>query len=182
MGWRGPICCRSCAALNRTPRHRRRWTPGDASSAELAVRGLAKFASRPVSRPVQLASLVPSTVSTVADIVRRARSGRAMAAPFRAPRTRFNDSITRRRNIAFARLNLEDIKTVKNRFGVTVNDVVMALCAGVLRNFLLDRDQLPETSLVATVPVSVHGKSGPSGRNQVSAMFSRLQTSHRRPG
>ena len=146
--------------------------PGDASPMQLAVDGLARFAAR----PLRLATAVPSTVSAVVDIVRRARSGRTMAAPFRAPRTPFNDAITRRRIVAYAELDLDDIKKVKNRFNVTVNDVVMALCAGVLRRFLLDRGQLPETSLVATVPVSVHDKSDRPGRNQLSALFTRLQT------
>jgi diacylglycerol O-acyltransferase len=146
--------------------------PGDASSMRLAVDGLANFAAR----PLRLATVVPSTVSTVVDIVRRARSGRTMAAPFRAPRTPFNDAITRRRSIAYAELDLDDIKKVKNGFNVTVNDAVMALCAGVLRRFLLDRDQLPDTSLVATVPVSVHDKSDRPGRNQLSALFIGLQT------
>jgi WS/DGAT/MGAT family acyltransferase len=146
--------------------------PGDTNSVGMAVRGLAKF----VARPLQLATVVPMTASTIVDTVRRGRSGRAMAAPFRAPRTPFNDSITRRRNIAYARLEFDDIKTIKNRFNVTVNDVVMALCAGVLRKFLLDRGQLPDTSLVATVPVSVRQKSDRPGRNQLTALFSRLQT------
>ena len=52
----------------------------------------------------------------------------------------------------------------------------MALVAGVLRKFLLDRGELPESTLVAMVPVSVHDKSDRPGRNQVSGMFSRLET------
>jgi WS/DGAT/MGAT family acyltransferase len=146
--------------------------PGDASPMQLAVDGLARFATR----PLRLATAVPATVSTVVDFVRRARSGRTMAAPFQAPRTPFNHAITRRRIVAYAELDLDDIKKVKNRFNVTINDVVMALCAGVLRRFLLDRGQLPEISLVATVPVSVHDKSDRPGRNQLSALFTRLQT------
>jgi WS/DGAT/MGAT family acyltransferase len=105
--------------------------PGDTTSVRMAVRGLAKLAAR----PLQLATVAPMTASTILDIVRRAPSGQTMAAPFRAPRTPFNHSITRRRNIAYTGLDLDDIKTIKNRFNVTVNDVVMALCAGVLRNF-----------------------------------------------
>jgi diacylglycerol O-acyltransferase / wax synthase len=146
--------------------------PGKASSVQLAVSGLANVATR----PLRLATLVPTTVSTAVDIVRRVRSGRTMAAPFRAPRTPFNDAVTRRRTVAYTELDLEDIKKVKNRFNVTVNDVVMALCSGVLRRFLLDRGQLPDTSLVATVPVSVHDKSDRPGRNQLSALFTRLET------
>ena len=52
----------------------------------------------------------------------------------------------------------------------------MALVAGVLRRFLLDRDELPDNTLVAMVPVSVHDKSDRPGRNQVSGMFSKLET------
>ena len=146
--------------------------PGKASSAQLAVSGLANVATR----PLRLATVVPTTVSMAVDIVRRVRSGRTMAAPFRAPRTPFNDAVTRRRTVAYTKLDLEDIKKVKNRFNVTVNDVVMALCSGVLRRFLLDRGQLPDTSLVATIPVSVHDKSDRPGRNQLSALFTRLET------
>jgi WS/DGAT/MGAT family acyltransferase len=50
------------------------------------------------------------------------------------------------------------------------------LVSGVLRQYLAERNALPDTSLVATVPVSVHGKSDRPGRNQVSGMFSSLQT------
>ena len=57
-----------------------------------------------------------------------------------------------------------------------VNDVVMTLVSGVLRRFLLDRGELPASSLVAMVPVSVHDRSQRPGRNQVSGMFATLQT------
>ena len=65
---------------------------------------------------------------------------------------------------------------MKNHFGVKVNDVVMALVSGVLRKFLDDRGELPDSTLVAMVPVSVHDKSDRPGRNQVSGMFSSLET------
>ena len=81
-----------------------------------------------------------------------------------------------RRNVAFAQLDLDDVKAVKNHYGAKVNDVVMALVAGVLRKFLLDRDELPDNTLVAMVPVSVHDKSDRPGRNQVSGMFASLET------
>lgn len=146
---------------------------GDASSLEIAVSGAVRFAGR----PLQLANMVPSTLSSVVDTVKRARSGLTMAAPFAAPQTPFNANVTGHRNVAFAQLDLDEIKTVKNHFGVKLNDVVMALVSGVLRKFLLDREELPENTLVAMVPVSVHGKSDRPGRNQVSGMFSKLETS-----
>lgn len=145
---------------------------GGASQLEIAVSGLAKFASRPLS----LVNVLPSTVSSMVETLTRARSGTAMARPFAAPRTTFNASITGHRNVAYAQLDLEDVKKVKNHFAVKVNDVVMALVSGVLRQFLLDRGELPEASLVAMVPVSVHGKSDRPGRNQVSGMFASLHS------
>jgi diacylglycerol O-acyltransferase / wax synthase len=145
---------------------------GDASDLEIAVSGAIKFATR----PLKLVNMLPSTLSTVVDTVKRARSGLTMAAPFAAPKTAFNAKITGHRNVAFAQLDLEDIKRVKNHFGVKLNDVVMALVSGVLRRFLLDRGELPDSTLVAMVPVSVHDKSDRPGRNQVSGMFSKLGT------
>ncbi len=145
---------------------------GDANSLEIAVSGALKFATR----PLKLVNALPGTVTSVVDTVRRARSGLTMATPFSAPQTVFNANVTAHRNIAFTELDLEDIKTVKNHFGVKVNDVVMALVSGVLRTFLAERGQLPENSLVAMVPVSVHEKSDRPGRNQVSGMFARLET------
>ena len=145
---------------------------GDASSLEIAVNGALRFATR----PLKLASLLPTTLASVVDTVKRARSGLAMARPFAAPQTAFNANVTGHRNVAFAQLDLRDIKTVKNHFGVKVNDVVMALVSGVLRTYLIDHDELPDTTLVAVVPVSVHDKSDRPGRNQVSAMFAPLET------
>jgi WS/DGAT/MGAT family acyltransferase len=145
---------------------------GGGSDFEIALTGAVKFAAR----PLRLANALAGTASSVVKTVMRARSGQTMAPPFAAPRTAFNASVTPHRNIAYAQLDLEDVKKVKDHFDVKVNDVVMALVSGVLRQFLLDRGELPESSLVAMVPVSVHGKSDRPGRNQVSGMFASLQT------
>jgi WS/DGAT/MGAT family acyltransferase len=145
---------------------------GGGGGWQIAAGGLFRFAAR----PLRLANVVPQTMSSVVTTLQKAREGKAMARPFAAPRTAFNASISGRRNIAYAQLDLEDVKRVKDHFGVKVNDVVMALVSGVLRQYLVDRDALPEAALVASVPVSVHGKSDRPGRNQVSAMFSSLHT------
>lgn len=151
----------------------------EANPLRIALGGLGRFAVRPITLAT---SVLPSTVSTVVDSVRRAAGGRAMASPFAAPQTPFNASITADRNVAFAQLDLADVKKVRDHFGVKVNDVVMALVSGVLRTFLLQRDELPETTLVAMVPVSVHDRSDRPGRNQVSGMFASLQTQIADPG
>jgi WS/DGAT/MGAT family acyltransferase len=144
---------------------------GGAHPLQIAASGLMGFAKR----PLRLATVLPATIATVAQTLVRAREGRAMAAPFAAPPTPFNGSLTRHRTVAFTQLDMRDVKRVKNRFGVTINDVVVALCAGVLRRFLLERGELPANPLVATVPVSVHAKTDRPGRNHTTWMFCRLE-------
>jgi len=120
--------------------------------------------------------LAPST-KLVTKTIGRAREGTAMAAPFSAPRTSFNGTITGHRSIGLADISLEDIKTIKKATGTTVNDVVLAVSGGALRAYLEERGELPDSSLLATVPVSVRESSQrSSGANKVSALFTKLGT------
>jgi WS/DGAT/MGAT family acyltransferase len=94
-----------------------------------------------------------------------------------APPTPFNAAITPHRRVAIRTTPLDDIKAIKKAAGTTVNDVVMAVCAGALRQYLLDRDALPDRSLVAMVPVSTRtGAEADPWTNRVSAMFPVLPT------
>jgi diacylglycerol O-acyltransferase len=147
---------------------------GDPSDLELFARGLLST----VRRPLNAFRLVGPTASLVTRTIERARKGTAMAAPLTAPRTPFNGTISGRRTVAFADLSLERIKEIKRSVeGATVNDVVLAVSGGALRRYLEAHDVLPATSLVASVPVSVHGTSARAGgTNKVSSMFARLGT------
>ena len=73
----------------------------------------------------------------------------------RPPRTSFNGPISAHRRFAFGSVSLDSVKAIKNELGITVNDVVVALCASAVRDWLLERDELPDDPLVAMVPVSV---------------------------
>ncbi|MCW2778540.1 MAG: acyltransferase [Frankiales bacterium] len=72
-----------------------------------------------------------------------------------APATPFSGKVSAHRSFAFGDVALDRVKAVKKAYGVTVNDVVVALCAGAVRRWLLEQDALPEEPLVAQVPVSV---------------------------
>jgi diacylglycerol O-acyltransferase len=146
-------------------------TPRD---AELLARGVVTN----LHKPVALAKVIGPTVKGVASTIGRAREGTAMPAPLTAPRTSFNGTITGHRSLAIGDMSLEKIKDVKNAVdGATVNDVVIAVSGGALRRYLEERGELPETSLIASVPVSVRGASKrDSGSNKVSTIFSRLGT------
>ncbi|MER5626983.1 wax ester/triacylglycerol synthase family O-acyltransferase [Streptosporangium sp. NPDC002544] len=92
------------------------------------------------------------------------------------PRTPFSGRISAHRRFAYAALPLEDVKLVKNTLGVTVNDVVMALCAGALRQWLIKHDALPEQPLVAGVPFSLRAPDDRRAGNQVTIMITTLAT------
>ena len=123
--------------------------------------------------------LLSRTIRSVAKVISNARNPllRHGAIPLTAPRTPFNASISPHRSVAFARLPLDDVKAVKAALDVKVNDIVLAVCAGTLRNYLQGLDALPAEPLIAVVPVSVRedDERGTQG-NKVSAMFTSLAT------
>jgi WS/DGAT/MGAT family acyltransferase len=99
------------------------------------------------------------------------------ATPARPPRTPFNGRISAHRSFAFGSLSLDAVKQLKNELGITVNDVVVALCATAVRDWLEERDALPEEPLVAMVPMSVRTEEekGTYG-NRVSMMIVPIPT------
>jgi diacylglycerol O-acyltransferase len=145
--------------------------PGD---LELFARGVVST----VARPWRAFGLIRPTTSLVTRTIERARAGTAMAAPLTAPRTPFNGNISGHRSVAFSDLSLDRIKEIKRAVaGATVNEVVLAVSGGALRRYLQSHDALPDSSLLASVPVSVHGRSEVSrGTNRVSTIFARLGT------
>jgi WS/DGAT/MGAT family acyltransferase len=102
--------------------------------------------------------------------------------PSAAPKTPFNAPITAHRRFAFRSTSLTAVKDVKNAMGATVNDVVMAICAGGLRAWLEAHDALPEQPLVAMVPVSIRtGDETEKWTNRVSGIFAALPTNEPDP-
>ena len=94
-----------------------------------------------------------------------------------APKTPFNKAITPHRRIAYRSFPLDDVKALKNHSEVTLNDVVMALCAGALRRYLGRHESLTDQPLVAAVPVSIRtGDEEDMWTNRVSSVFSQLPT------
>ncbi|MEQ1787855.1 MAG: WS/DGAT domain-containing protein, partial [Acidimicrobiales bacterium] len=94
-----------------------------------------------------------------------------------APRTPFNAAITAHRRFAYRSTSLELVKGIKNALGATVNDVVMAACAGGLRTWLDAHDALPDTPLIAMVPVSIRtGEETEKWTNRVSGIVAALPT------
>ena len=94
-----------------------------------------------------------------------------------APPTPWNKSITPHRRFAMRTTSLDNIKRLKNATGGTVNDIVMAICAGGLRQYLQAHDALPDKPLRAIVPVSIRtGDESDPWTNRVSGLVAELPT------
>jgi len=87
--------------------------------------------------------------------------------PFTAPRTVFNGRVDSRREIILAELPIKSLRRLAARNGATLNDVLVSICGGALRRYLLDHDALPRKSLEAGLPVSIKRPEQQHG-NQVS--------------
>lgn len=96
------------------------------------------------------------------------------------PATVLDRSITPHRRWAFTRVPLDEAKRVKQHFGVTLNDVVVATMAGAVRVWLEEIDELPAEPLVALVPVSVRTEDAAADGNQVQVMLIPLPTDEKR--
>ncbi len=93
-----------------------------------------------------------------------------------APRTIFNQSISPRRTWGTAILSLKRIKALKNAMDATVNDVILAICSGGIRKYLLEKDKLPGQPLVANVPISIRKEDDGEMKNKISNMLIPIAT------
>jgi diacylglycerol O-acyltransferase / wax synthase len=100
-------------------------------------------------------------------------------ASLEAPRTKFSGRISAHRKVAFGQLSLEDVKEAKNRHGTTVNDIIVSICAGAVRRWLIEHDDLPDQPLVVQIPISVrtHDEIGTYGNKimlQTAPLFTEI--------
>jgi WS/DGAT/MGAT family acyltransferase len=149
------------------------------SPAELAAAGvrstLAELAGAPLraagmlARPEAALAGAGEAVEAVAEVARSALLEPAPPSPLNVP-------ITPHRRVAFVSSRLEDFRTVKNAFGATVNDVVLAAVGGALRRLYEFRGEPVEgVTLRVAVPVSVRGRDErDTGGNRVTQVVAPL--------
>ena len=124
----------------------------------------------------EAAGLPGALVKTLNRSVRNETSALALY----APRTILNQPITAARRFAAQDWPLERLRAIGKATGTTMNDVVLAMCSGAMRTYLLELDALPEHTLVSMVPVGLKAKeshvASASGGNAVGAVMVKLGT------
>ncbi|MFT4940097.1 MAG: diacylglycerol O-acyltransferase [Paraglaciecola sp.] len=141
---------------------------------------MAKSAYNFMTRPGKLPGLLWDTGKSTlkAGYLTRSQGITLPTMPFSAPKTRFNDTVEVERVWNSAILDIQRVKTLRKVVeGATLNDVILAICAGALRRYLLEKNELPDKPLVAMVPVSTRTAEEKNAMgNQVSAMYVQLAT------
>lgn len=145
----------------------------------LILNSAMSFAQEPLKFPRLLTNTLTSTLK--AGFLTRVQRQALPTAPFTAPHTPLNGIIAARRKWNTAILSLERILALKNIMNTTVNNVLLAICAGALRRYLLEKGKLPEKPLVAMVPISTRSKESKEDEevsmdNQISAMLIQMAT------
>jgi WS/DGAT/MGAT family acyltransferase len=148
------------------------------------ARMVAAAYSRLGRKSVELGKLVSEVAAGAVRLYGSSRAKRINPPPMplTAPASILNRPVSSSRTYWGVEFEFERIRRIRANFpGVTVNDVVLAVCAGGLRRYLLQRDALPDRPLVTMVPISVRKKNqqadmGPDMGNQVSAMLVGLAT------
>lgn len=134
-----------------------------------------------VNRVKNTAQLARGTVDTVMgfgryalDVARKEVPG----ADIDAPKTILNKAVGPHRVFDAAEFPLDGFKDIKNVLGTTINDVALGIVAGALRNYLLEKGELPEEGSLATgIPLNMRTRRGVTDENnQVGSVFASLHT------
>lgn len=98
------------------------------------------------------------------------------ATPMSAVPTPWNASLSPRRRVSFVSVPLEELKALRQHFDVKINDVILALCTGAFRSYLVEVDALPDGPLVCGVPISTRELDDKELGNKIANMFVHLPT------
>ncbi len=140
-------------------------------------RASAPDSSSPLQMLTRAVGLVAAFAPSTLSLARAALIEQQLTLPFGAPRTMLNVPIGGARRVAAQSWPLERIRSVKQASGTTINDVVLAMCAGALRHYLAEQQGLPDTPLIAMVPVSLRTEAeADAGGNMVGIVLCNLAT------
>ena len=155
------------------------WTRRPSRSSRKRSNPLVTVPKATLQAFAEMAQLTPRMLR----IAEQALRSQAATLPGQAPRTMLNVKITGSRRYAAQSYSMEQMRLVAKGAGVTLNDVLLAMSAGSLRQYLLDEGALPDTPLVAMTPVSLRRETEgdePSG-NAVGAILASLATNEADP-
>ncbi|MCA0133540.1 WS/DGAT/MGAT family O-acyltransferase [Winogradskyella alexanderae] len=99
------------------------------------------------------------------------------SAKFPVPITIFNGNISAKRTWGTALLSFDRVNALRKTMGGSFNDIILAICSGAIRRYLLEKEKLPVHPVVANVPISIRSENESTKmNNQIANMMIQIAT------
>jgi diacylglycerol O-acyltransferase len=139
--------------------------------------------SNPISKTTKLLNALTEQVQSLPKltrefgntIFRELGKNPDYVSTFQAPKSILNQPVSASRRFAAQSYDLDRFRVISKKLNVTINDVVLAVCSGAIRSYLIGQRALPKKPLIAMVPVSLRKDDSHSG-NQISMILANLGT------
>lgn len=133
-----------------------------------------------IKKPKKFFNLIKDTAAKQKEMKKELGKGlmKLPPKPLAAPKTFMNVPMSGKKIFGAIDIPLQEIKVIKNAVeGATINDVLLSVCAGGLRKYMIKHGRLPIKNLIGLAPVSVRkeGEKGEMG-NRISAMLFDMAT------
>ena len=167
--------------LSESPRERKvvpPWAHAELKTEDQQIEDLVAHVTsarrkRPLAQAREQVGHLPSVVRAMRSLWNEDAD---LTPPFSAPKSLLNERITAQRRVATQQYKIKRLQSLAKAAGVTLNDVVLAICAAALRRFMLERGELPEEPLTAGLPVSIRPKGDASLGSAISFIIANLAT------
>jgi WS/DGAT/MGAT family acyltransferase len=151
--------------------------PGARQERDALLPTVANAAAAAVQALRGQAQTVPQLVAAFAKMLKRVGDpSEGMVVPFASPRSILNGRVREKRRFATQQFSMERLRAMAKAAECTLNDVVLAICGGALRRFLVESDKLPEKSLTTGIPVSVRPTDNEGSGNAITFIIATLGT------
>lgn len=155
-------------------------TRADAGSGRQIERDLTQVPTKALRTALGISAEAAGLPGALVRTLNRGVRNETSAVSLHAPRTLFNQSITGSRRFAAQDWPVARMRAVGKATGTTINDVVLAMCSGAVRRYLLELDALPDVPLVSMVPVGLNARQAQTasaeGGNAIGAVMVQLGT------
>jgi len=147
------------------------WRPeADPSQIGMFARGYARSLMNPLRQAQAMRHTVPGMLRAAKGFVKKDFDFKAL---MQAPKTRFNGTVSPHRMFDAKTFKLKDVKRIRAlAAGAKLNDVMLSIVGGAMREYLDHYNELPDSSVTAMAPISVRDESEKNTMgNQVAAMY-----------
>lgn len=139
----------------------------------------AKPKSRHTTKP-KIRSLIKEQISTIKPVIKTliddfGSRPKCAVSTLSTPPSLFNQRISKARFLTTQSFDKARFVAIAKHFHVSTNDVILAVCAGALRDYLSAKNALPDKPLTAFVPISLRQDDSHTG-NQLSFLLANLAT------